>query len=500
MGDKDIVLTKVQQNCVDYPEEKNLLVRGIAGSGKSLVLERRALKIFMKNKMKETPPSIALFTYTNSLVNFMKESIADLDLDGGKFEISTLDKEIFSLFSLFKNSVSPVEKAYSFTNNRKAPKTAAVYEDVLKHYEVAFKGWRFWGKELRDYLEDELQWMKQHQLTSLVDYIDCDRKGRGKVRLSMDDKSKMYSIYDSLYSELELNNLYDINMICNYIIDHADEIPDSYKYDYVMIDEAQDLAVNKLKIARILTKHSMTISADFAQKIYKTGFTWKEVGIDIKGSASKKLKGTYRNTKEIAELANCLKDNNSELKNMSEDEYNRQELPDRHGNIPSLIYEDSSEQEKKDVIKLISDILDERPDTRIAILAYNKNFEYELKKWFKGSKIPFQIISKKMENTILSPGVKIVTFHSSKGLEFDTVIIPHIEKGIFMPRKRKDFEEDESEAREDYLNLARNLLYVGMTRAKFQLYMFTVKNENEAAFPSPLLEELDEGMMKVQRL
>ncbi len=59
-------------------------------------------------------------------------------------------------------------------------------------------------------------------------------------------------------------------------------------------------------------------------------------------------------------------------------------------------------------------------------------------------------------------GVSLMTFHSSKGLEFDTVFIPQLMEGA-MPHVRavadKDIEEE------------RRLLYVGMTRAKNALFM-----------------------------
>ncbi len=61
-----------------------------------------------------------------------------------------------------------------------------------------------------------------------------------------------------------------------------------------------------------------------------------------------------------------------------------------------------------------------------------------------------------------SEGVKLMTFHSSKGLEFDTVFIPQLMEGA-MPHVRavgdKDIEEE------------RRLLYVGMTRTKNALYL-----------------------------
>ena len=72
-------LTKDQQACVAFPEERNLIVRGVAGSGKSLVLLNRALNLSRKAKANGGALSIGLFTFANTLVNYTDEV---LDVEG----------------------------------------------------------------------------------------------------------------------------------------------------------------------------------------------------------------------------------------------------------------------------------------------------------------------------------------------------------------------------------------------------------------------------------
>lgn len=62
-----------------------------------------------------------------------------------------------------------------------------------------------------------------------------------------------------------------------------------------------------------------------------------------------------------------------------------------------------------------------------------------------------------------SDAVTMMTLHSAKGLEFDTVFMIGMEEGIF-PHNRTFFEPTEMEEE-------RRLCYVGMTRAKTKLYM-----------------------------
>jgi len=59
--------------------------------------------------------------------------------------------------------------------------------------------------------------------------------------------------------------------------------------------------------------------------------------------------------------------------------------------------------------------------------------------------------------------VTLMTLHSAKGLEFDTVFIAGMEDGLFPLRREFDSPEDQDEE--------RRLCYVGMTRAKKKLYL-----------------------------
>ena len=61
--------------------------------------------------------------------------------------------------------------------------------------------------------------------------------------------------------------------------------------------------------------------------------------------------------------------------------------------------------------------------------------------------------------------VNLMTMHASKGLEFDTVFLPGWEEGLFPHQKSID------EKGEQGLEEERRLAYVGITRAKYELYI-----------------------------
>jgi DNA helicase-2/ATP-dependent DNA helicase PcrA len=93
--------------------------------------------------------------------------------------------------------------------------------------------------------------------------------------------------------------------------------------------------------------------------------------------------------------------------------------------------------------------------------------------------------------------VSIMTLHSAKGLEFETVFLPGWEEGLF-PHQRALDEGGRSGLEEE-----RRLAYVGLTRAKKNLHIWFVSNRRihglwQSTIPSRFLDELPEAHVEVQ--
>lgn len=85
--------------------------------------------------------------------------------------------------------------------------------------------------------------------------------------------------------------------------------------------------------------------------------------------------------------------------------------------------------------------------------------------------------------------VKVMTIHTAKGLEFDTVFVCGLAEGQFPSRKLKN---------EDELEEERRLFYVAITRAKRELYLtrYACKMGNFTSQPSCFLSDIDNSLME----
>ncbi|WIG55506.1 MAG: DNA helicase II related protein [Rhodanobacteraceae bacterium] len=252
-----------------------------------------------------------------------------------------------------------------------------------------------------------------------------------------------------------------------------EQIP-RFQYGAVLIDEGHDFEPDWYKLIVQMVDpaiNSLLILYDDAQNIYgnaeRRKATWKSLGVQAQGRTTI-LRLNYRNTIEILSLARTFA---HELLNERTDDDDgiplvAPESAGRRGPIPEL----ARAADARDEIRLLIEaVKDERAHGRqwheIAVL-YCTQWEGDtLAKAFANAGIPCSEARGTGKRELFSSGdtVKLLTMHSSKGLEFPFVAIPGLGS---LPRSGKDESE---EAR---------LLYVAMTRATEQLLLL-YHNESE---------------------
>jgi superfamily I DNA/RNA helicase len=210
--------------------------------------------------------------------------------------------------------------------------------------------------------------------------------------------------------------------------------------------------------------NSLLVLYDDAQNIYgntdRRKISWKSLGVQAQGRTTI-LKLNYRNTLEILSVARVFAQDL--LQSRSDDDDGvpliAPESAGRRGAVPELVRTDTA-RGQLDV--LVARLRDEhahgRPYSDIAVLYRNQWEGEKLHEILQRLDIPSRLADNAGKQTlfVVEDSVKLVTMHSSKGLEFPFVIIP----GLGSLPKEGQSEADEA-----------RLLYVAMTRATEHLLL-----------------------------
>ena len=463
-----IILTKEQESCLNYKGEKTLLVKGIAGAGKSVVIQNLARKL-LTGISKSDVNAIAIFTFNNTLNAYTKELIGEEGVT-----ITTLDAYISQIYNAMGG---PKLKIYS-----KQERKEEIMRLALKKHKETCGPHRFQNLDPKFWIE-EIEWMKEMDVSTkdMTYYIEIQIKGRGgKVRMSAADRIVAFQIYMKYESEMQKKGMGDWIDYALYLTHHIDEIPDQYKFKHVLIDEAQDLPLVKMKAAMSLTGKDMVIAMDMNQRIYQKYWTPRMLGIE---TTTKKLTKSMRTTKQIDALAESLRRHNDEF--LNEDDKSFHAIPEREGDMPFLAHLDDLNAEKKFVIKRIKTLLKINPNVSIGVIAAKNSQIKTYSAWMTDAGIMHETLQKDSKFSVRQPGVKIVNVFNAKGLEFTHVIIPQFIEGKFPYY----FSSTDDEEVQNFLIKSRNLVYVAMTRAKKTL-LITYSGDKGSRFIGELDEEL----------
>lgn len=277
------------------------------------------------------------------------------------------------------------------------------------------------------------------------------------------------------------------------------------KYDAVLIDEGQDFESDWLRLISLLLKKetsSMLLVEDRAQTIYQRGRNLlQHTGLDFRGR-SKILQINYRNTSQIIQFAWDFYQKHSETKKVVSGQIEGQEIippqsTRRKGPEPALIRFTNWSEEASYVAKTMKKLHEEKkvPYDEMLILyrvkrTYKVGIVETLKKVFDEQSIPYTWVTENQESKRLyqkdDGTVKLSTFDSSKGLDFQAVFIVNADNMPFA------LEEDK--------NREAALMYIGMTRA-IEYLMISYSGESEyTKYFEKLLTEKKRGRKVSQSL
>ena len=309
-------LTLEQQKVVNFAGDL-LIVKGTAGSGKSLVGLHRANKMVGEvkgtldfgNKEKR---KVLFLTYTNSLVYELRRRYCSFFNSDEGIEFSTIDKIMQNVLT----SDEEINKKYDVETF-----DGRFFKQNIGFIEGEIKGSRF---DL-EFVADEFAFIRDNML-GRDEYYKIVRKGRD---LLLNEKDREFIFNLLVKYRNRLKNMGKIERKDAFIYLLKKGFVTEYDYPNIIVDEAQDLTkiklqfLLKIKENATLTK-KLTLLYDTSQTIFKNSClgnapSFISLGLNARGRV-KNLSFSYRSTRQIHQCAyNMLKkyeikDKNDEIK------------------------------------------------------------------------------------------------------------------------------------------------------------------------------------------
>lgn len=483
-------LDKQQEPLTSWALSGPTLVKGGPGSGKSTVALYR-LRAIVEHALAESDaiPEILFTTYTNALINSSQSLVHQLtrELLGLKPK-GKLPKQI---------RITTLHKTASWIAHHSGKRFAMADDrqrmDALHAARAGMQPKAFGDAaniplaraiaDLRDdYLLAEFDWVVEGQdCRSEADYLAADRTGRG-IPFSQQVRRAVWDVYGRYQESLLSQELYTWGHLIQFALDEVRAGNFPRRWDYAIVDEAQDLPPSALALAVELCRspQGVFLTADANQSLYNRGFRWRNVHehLNVKGR-TRILRRNYRSTKQIAAAASQIV---ASLPDFDQEAMVQEYI---HAGLPPLLYAASGSEDQAQWIagQIFSAAKQMRlPVNAAVVLVHSSSVGEPLAAALASHGLPAKFMSSGNFD-LDDPGIKVTTLHAAKGLEFPIVVVAHVEAGR-LPRETAATDPDEIET---FLQEQRRLFYVGCTRA--MRYLFVTYDRQ---LPSPFLSDLTE--------
>lgn len=480
-------LDEDQRQFADWALKGPTLIKGGPGSGKSTIALYRVRAIAEHVRQSGGDmPDILFTTYTNPLINFSQSLLhqllsdpLDLAPDSSlpdSIRVTTVDSTVMWIakHSGQKFSVASREdqlEALHYARSTLQPKEVGDADKL--QITTAIRNLR------DDYLLKEFDWIIEGQdCAGPADYLAASRAGRG---IPFDERLRaaVWQLYITYRSYLEERNLLTWGQLRQLALAEARSGNFDRRWDYVIVDEAQDLppAALALYVELCRDPSGLFLTADANQSLYNRGFRWQSVHEQLKVTGRTRiLRRNYRSTREIAEAA-------VEILEESDPEVVQQTFV--HVGPPPVLYAADGTADQagwlaKEIWQAAQDL--RLPINAATVLVPSSRLGRTFANLLAEQGLPARFVSSK-DVRLEERCVKVMTLHAAKGLEFPIVALAHVEAD----RLPRETEATDVQDIAEHHQAQRRLMYVGCTRA--MRYLFVTYDRS---IPSPFLQQLSE--------
>lgn len=414
-----------QQSAAVNSTKQNILVVAGAGSGKTRVLTER-IKHLLEAGVE--PCNIVAITFTNMAADEMKARLSDVNVIGDTF-IGTI--HAFAN-RIYKNSGEP----YSIMTDEA--------EQLI--YEEIFNKPQYSALTIK-------RWLQYKDLQKQVDAGKLD-EAVAQDFLMPSERNVLYTCEKDFESIRKRDHIITFDELLGYATDYYESLGASL--EHLLVDEFQDIGTLEYKFIKALNAEHYFFVGDDYQAIY--GFKGGNVDI-FKGLCNRDksfttyfLINNYRSCKEVIDLGEKI----------------IAQVPDRihkKAVVKNPIEGHISIDSKHHTARITSILLKDKENWRDWFILTRTNKEaYQLADLLDDEGINYCFINRseltleELQDAMKTNLVKIMTVHSSKGLENKKVIL----FGNF-PIQQPSYLRNTDE---------RRVMYVGVTRAIETLFIF----------------------------
>jgi superfamily I DNA/RNA helicase len=454
-----VFLHPAQREAVERDYGGPARVSGSAGTGKTIVALHRAVFLARANP----DARVLLTTFSGALANALRVKLRRLVGNepriAERLEVhatNAIARRLYDL-NIGHSQIAPQEVVRDLL--KEAPEAAATAEVSL----------RFLIAEWHDVVD---AW----QVESWEAYRDVARLGR-KTRLPEKRRAALWASFERVRQALATRGLVTYPGLLSRIAAHLATL-ERPPFEHVVVDEAQDVSVAQLRFLAALgldRPNSLFFAGDLGQRIFQQPFSWKALGVDVRGRA-RILRINYRTSHQIRARADrLLGPELADVDGIKEDRRGTWSV--FNGPEPEIRVLESRSAESEAVGRWIAARLGEgvKPE-EVAVFVRSLDEVSRAQAALEKAAIPHKVLDDDVET---APGVaSITTMHLAKGLEFRAVALMACDDEIIPSQKRIESIGDDADLDEVYAT-ERHLLYVACTRARDYLLVTGVAPASE---------------------
>jgi len=454
-----VFLHPAQRQMVQRDGNGPIRVAGSAGTGKTVVALHRAVYLAQQNETAR----ILLTTLSDPLTKLLEQHLHRLVYNtprlAEQIEVAALDRVAQRLYTpqWGKPEIATADEITAWLQ------TAATQVPELN------RPLAFLQSEWRDIVDT---W----QTDRWEDYRDAKRLGR-KTRLSQAQRALCWQVFAQVKTQMQqAGKVTRAGMFAR--LAQAMPARAHPPFDHIVVDEAQDIGVQPLRFLAAIagnTPNGLFFAGDLGQRIFQQPFSWKTLGVDIRGR-SHTLRINYRTSHQIRAQADRLLD--TELADVDGNVESRKgTISVFNGVAPVIGCFDSAEQESRAVGQWLAQCCaDGRLAHEIAVFVRSEAQFARALAAVEHARLPARVLDQGL--TPEEGAVNITTMHLAKGMEFRAVAVMACDDTLIPLQTRIDTAADEAELTE-ITHTERHLLYVACTRARDLLHVSAVRPESE---------------------